>query len=169
MLDKVAEESKSVHRILIRLSDLTADDNDPFIRYWIKVYGNQKSEDGRESERKDVRVFVDTGANVNTMSRRQFVAFLDSNLDLEGPFGGLEVKLVGGQTLHVAGDKARNETEVANTMGKVQGREEFLILDNNEEDVVMRVYQHQRVKNGGGNDPNIFWNIYAKSSRKCVK
>ena len=45
---------------------------------------------------------MDTGANVYTMSRRQFVAFLDANLDLdyiEVPFGGLEVKLVGEQTL----------------------------------------------------------------------
>ena len=54
---------------------------------------------------------------------------------MEGPFGGLEVKLVGGQTLHVAGDKVRIETEVATTMGKV--REQFLIFDNDAEDVVM--------------------------------
>ena len=40
---------------------------------------------------------MDTGANV-TMSRRQFFAFLDANLNvdyIEVPFGGLEVKLVG--------------------------------------------------------------------------
>ena len=54
-----------------------------------------------------MRVFVDTGSNVNTMSRRQFVAFLDENLDLEyeeGPLGGLEVKLVGVKTPQVASD-----------------------------------------------------------------
>ena len=67
-----------------------------------KVYGNRKSEDGVYSKGKDVRVFVDTGANLNSMSRRQFLAFLDANLDLDyikGPIGGLEVKLVGEQTL----------------------------------------------------------------------
>ena len=59
-------------------------------------------------------MFVDTGSNVNTMSRIQLIAFLDANVDLEyveGRFGGLEVKLVGGQTLHIAGDKVRIQTE----------------------------------------------------------
>ena len=75
---------------------------------------------------------MDTGANVNTMFRRQFLAFLDENFDLdyvEGPFGGLKVKLVGGQTLQVAGDKVRIQTEVSTAMGKVRGLEEFLILE----------------------------------------
>ena len=70
-------------------------------------------------------------------------AFPDANLDLEyveGPFGGLEMKLMSGQTLHVAGDKVRIKTEVVTTMGKVRGREEFFILDNDTEDVVMGVY-----------------------------
>ena len=67
----------------------------------------------------------------------------------------LEVKLVGGQTLHVAGDKVRIQTEVATTMGKVGGVEEFLVLDNDAEYMVMGVYWYQRVTNGGSNDPNI--------------
>ena len=48
---------------------------------------------------KDVPVFVVTGATIKTMSRSQLIAFLDANVDfdyVEGPFGGLEVKLVGG-------------------------------------------------------------------------
>ena len=55
------------------------------------VYENRTSEDGTDSEVKDVRVFVDTGANVNTMSIRQFLAFMNANIDqdyIEGPFGG---------------------------------------------------------------------------------
>jgi hypothetical protein len=115
------------------------EENDPFIRYWIKVYGNRGLGNGVDAEGKDVRVFVDTGANVNTMSRSQIVAFLDANVDfdyLEGPFGGWEVKLVGGQTLHVAGDRVRILTEVATTMGKVRGVEEFLVLDNDAEDTL---------------------------------
>ena len=86
-----------------------------------------------------MRVFVDTGANVNTMSRSQLVAFLDANVDFDY-IEGLEVKLVGGQTLHVAGDRVRILTEVATTMGKVRGVEEFLVLDNDAEDLVMGVY-----------------------------
>ena len=92
------------------------------------------------------------------MSRRQFIAFLDKNLDLdyvEGPFGGLEVKLVSVQTLQVAGDKVRIQTEVVTTMGKVRGLGEFLILDNDVEDIIIGIYWYQRVTNGGANDPNI--------------
>ena len=55
VLEKVAEDPKSIHQILIRFSNRTAEDNDPFIRYWIKVYGNRRSEDGSEFEGKDVR------------------------------------------------------------------------------------------------------------------
>ena len=35
-----------------------------------------------ESDEKYMQVFVGTGANVNTMSRTQFIAFLDTNLDM---------------------------------------------------------------------------------------
>ena len=57
------------------------------------------------------------------MSRRQFLEFWDVNFDLEyveGPSGGLEVKLVGGQTLQLS-DKLRIQTEFSTTMGKVRG------------------------------------------------
>ena len=110
---------------------------------------------GVNSGGKDVRVFVDTGANVNTISRSQFIAFLDDNVDIYfvgGPFGGLEVKLVGRQTLNVSGDKVRIQTKVATTMGRVWGVKEFLVLDNDAEDIVMGVYWYQRVTNGGENN-----------------
>ena len=77
--------------------------------------------------------------------------------------------------MHVASDKVRIQTAVATTMGKVRGAEEFLILDNDAEDMVMGVYWYQRVTNGGSNDPypefeyEEFWSIYAKSSRKWVR
>ena len=100
-----------------------------------------------------MRVFVGTSANVNTIFRRQVIVFLDANLDLEyveGPFGSLEVKLVG---LQVSADKIRIETEVSTPMGKVQGREK--VLDNDTEDVVVGLYWYQRMTNGAGNDTNI--------------
>ena len=90
LADKAVEEPKSIHQIRIRFSDLTAEDNDPFIRYWIKVYGNRGLGNGIDAEGKDVRVFFDTGANVNTMSRSQLIAFLGGNEDFDcvkGPFG----------------------------------------------------------------------------------
>ena len=108
--EKAVEEPKSIRLIRIRFSDLTMEENDRFIRYWIKVYGYRGLGNGVDAEGKDVRVFVDTRTNVNTMSRSQLVAFMDANVDFdheEGPFGGLEVKLVSGQTLHVAGDRVR--------------------------------------------------------------
>jgi len=88
--EKAVEE---IRLIRIRFSDLTMEENDPFIRYWINFYGNRRLGNGVDAEGKDVRVFVDTGANVNTMSRSQLVVFLDANVDfdnVEGPFGGLE-------------------------------------------------------------------------------
>ena len=54
------------------------------------------------------------------------------------------MKLVDRQTLHVAGDKIRIQTEVATTMGKVRGVEEFLVLDNDAKDMVMGVYWYQK-------------------------
>ena len=39
--------------------------------------------------------------------------------------------------MHVAGDKVRIQTEVATTMDKFRGVEEFLVLDNDAEDMVM--------------------------------
>jgi hypothetical protein len=39
--------------------------------------------------------------------------------------------------LHVAGDKIWIQTEVATTMGKVRGVEEFLVLENDAKDMVM--------------------------------
>ena len=106
---------------------------------------------------------MDTGANENAMSRRKFVALLDANLDLnyvKGSFGGLEVKLEGGQTLHVASDKVGIETEVATTWAKSEDERSLYIYTY--------VYR-------GGTDPNIrildmiTFGIYAKSSRNWGK
>jgi len=40
-------------------------------------------------------------------------------------------------------------------MGEIRGVNEFLILNNNAEDMVMRIYWYQSVTNGEVNDPNI--------------
>ena len=98
VLKGAVDELKSIRQIRIRFSDLIMEEKDPVIRYWTKVYGNRGLGNGVDVEGKDVRVFVDTGANVNTMSRSQLVAFLDSNVDFEfseGPFGGVGSEVSG--------------------------------------------------------------------------
>jgi hypothetical protein len=86
---------------------------------------------GVDVEGKDVRVFVDTGANKNIMSSSQPIAFLDANVDfdyVEGPFGGLEVNLVRPCTSPVT--KLGFRLKLPPPWAKVRGLEEFLILDN---------------------------------------
>ena len=56
-----------------------------------------------------------------------------------GPSGGIEINLVGGQRLGVSGDKAMFMTEVKTTWGIFHAEQEFLILDQDGEDLVMRV------------------------------
>ena len=57
--------------------------------------------------------------------------------------------------MQVAGDKVWIQTEVFTTISKVRGHEEFLILNYDAEDIVVRVYWYQRVTNGRENDPSI--------------
>ena len=52
LADKAVEEPKSIRESRIHFSDLTAEDNDPFIRYWIKVYGNRGLGNGVDAEGK---------------------------------------------------------------------------------------------------------------------
>ena len=49
-VEEPVEEPKPIRQIRIRFSDLTAEDNDPFIRYWIKVYGNRGLGNGVDAE-----------------------------------------------------------------------------------------------------------------------
>ena len=66
VIDKMDE--KSIRQIRVRHSDLNRNDPDPFLRYWIKLY------DLSEPIRDELlgHVFVDTGADCNTISRRFF-------------------------------------------------------------------------------------------------
>ena len=65
------------------------------------------------------QVFVDTGANCNTISRSFFEQLIDRGLVSElvkGPETGVRINLVGGQTLGISGDKTIMEVDVATNM-----------------------------------------------------
>ena len=70
------DEEKSIRQIRIRHSDLNTGYHDPFLRYWIKIY--DLSGPVRDPTHPGYlgQVFVDTGANCNTISR---VLFLKAN------------------------------------------------------------------------------------------
>ena len=85
-------------------------------------------------------MFVDTGADGNTISRTLFEQLIDRGLVSElvkGPETG--VNLVGGQTLGISGDKAIMEVDVATNMRVKTSIQEFLILEHDTEPLVMGV------------------------------
>jgi len=89
-----------------------------------------------------VKIFVDTGANCNTISRKFYLTLLDQGLKcalIPGPSEGLSINLVGGQTLHVTGDRVLMQTEVGTNLGNFHSDQDFLILDQDSEDLVMSV------------------------------
>jgi hypothetical protein len=89
-----------------------------------------------------VRIVVDTGANVNTISMMFMRVLEDSGLKMrftKGPSEGLTVNLAGGQTLALTGDKVKIVVEVVTNMGPHVTLQEFLVMDNDGEDLVMGV------------------------------
>ena len=69
---KDVEFFKEIRQIKIRHSDLNRSDPDPFLRYWIKVYDLAGLVRDAADPGYLAHVFVDTGANCNTISRRFF-------------------------------------------------------------------------------------------------
>ena len=80
------------------------------------------------------RIFVDTGANINTSNFYDMLVRqgLKSKLT-KGAKDGIDVKLVGNQSMKVSGDKFRFEVDVGTNMGRISSEREFLILDNDGE------------------------------------
>ena len=62
-----------------------------------------------------------------------------------GPPGGFEIDSVGGQRLGVSGDKIMFMTEVKTTWGTFHSEQEFLILDQDGEGLVMGVIWYNSV------------------------
>ena len=85
-------------------------------------------------------MLVDTGANCNTISRRFFDDLVVRGLVAEfikGPEAGVRINLVGRQSLVISGDKVKMEVDVATNMGIKTSIQDFLILENDAESLVM--------------------------------
>jgi hypothetical protein len=150
-----AEEEKAseptLRQLRIRYSDLNSSEEDSFIRHWILVLDLDEERMGWTDDGNLVRVFVDTGANINTISRRYLDQLRDLNVKLEmipGPIDGITIQLVGGRTLQVSGDKVRLQTRVATNMGRINSIQEFLVLQDDSEDLVMGVNWHRELMGG---------------------
>ena len=65
-------EMKSIRQIRVRFSDLGKDTKDPFMRYWIILSNLGQMRIGPENEGHLSKLFVDTGANSNKISRKFF-------------------------------------------------------------------------------------------------
>ena len=73
------KEEKAIRQIRIRHSELNRSDPELFIQYWIKVYDLAGPvRDGHPGYL--AHVFVDTGANYNTISRRFFYELVANGL-----------------------------------------------------------------------------------------
>ena len=77
----------------------------PIMRYWIILSNLVQVRIGAHNE--DIsKIFVNTGANCNTISRKFYLTLVDRGLKcalIPGPSVGLLINLVGGQTLNVTG------------------------------------------------------------------
>jgi len=91
------------------------------------------------------RIFIDTGANCNKITRQFYSTLVGQGLKCAfypGPSGGIEINLV---VLGVSGDKTMFMTEVKTTWGTFHSEQEFLILDQDGEDLVMGVIWYNSI------------------------
>jgi hypothetical protein len=145
------DPDQSIRKIRIRYSDISGEHSDGFLRYWINVYHLGDPTKSPTNEGFMARIFVDTGASCNTINRSFYLQLLNHGITMEliyGPMEGIKVELVGGQTLLVTGDKVRLQVEVATNMGKVASVQEFLVLEEDAEDMVMGVHWHNELVGG---------------------
>ena len=65
-----------------------------------------------------------------------------------GPSKGVKINLVGGQVLNVSGDRNLVQTEVGTNLGHFHSDQEFIVLDNDVEDLIMGVQWFNSIHNG---------------------
>ena len=75
-------EAKVIRQIRIRYSDLNAEREDPFMRYWIILSNLGQVRIGDHNERHLSKIFVDTGANCNTISRKFYRTLVDQRFEV---------------------------------------------------------------------------------------
>jgi hypothetical protein len=94
-----------------------------------------------------VRIFVDTGANINTISRAYLRLLREDKVEMDyvkEPKEGTSIQFAGGRSLKVNGDRVKLRVLVGTNMGTVADVHEFLILDDDTEDLVMGVNWHNK-------------------------
>ena len=82
----------------VRFSDLGKDTKDPFMRYWVILSNLGQLRIGPENKGYLEKVFVDTGADCNTISRKFYEIVVSQGLKrafYPGPSKGVKIYLVG--------------------------------------------------------------------------
>ena len=100
------------------------------MRHWIIFSNLSQIRFGSDNEGHLAQIFVDTGANCNTISRKFYSTLLDQGLKCAfypGPPGGIDINFVGGRRLEVSGDKATFMTEVKTTWVSFYSEQKLLI------------------------------------------
>ena len=90
------------------------------MRHWIILSNLGQIRLGSDNEGHLARIFIDTGANCNTITRKFYSTLLDQGLKCAfypGILGGIDIYLVGGQRLGVSGDKTTLTTELKTNLG----------------------------------------------------
>ena len=101
-------------------SDIEEESSDPFMRHWIILPNLGRIRLGSDNEEHLARIFIGTGANCYTITRKFYSILLDQGLKYAfypGPPGGIDIDLVGGQRLGVLGgdyvyDRSKSHGEV---------------------------------------------------------
>ena len=103
-ITKEDAETKSTRHI--RVCDLESEAKDQFMTFWIMLSNLRQKTVGLD-EGRSIKVFVDTGADCNTISRKFYKILVAQGLECvfhPGLTEGFNINLVGKQVLHVAGD-----------------------------------------------------------------
>ena len=111
-----------MRQIRVSFSDIEDTRPNAFMRHLIILSNLGRIRIGLNNEGHLARIFVDTGANCNTI--RKFYLTLQDGQGLKrtfypGPPRGIDMNLVGGQRLNVSGDKTTFMTEVKQPIGDV--------------------------------------------------
>jgi hypothetical protein len=87
-------QNKVIRQINFKSSDLQDKSKDDFIRHWIQVLNLGDLSNRATQEGHLVRIFVDTRANVNTISRGYLSLLREDNVEMEnvkGPRRGTSI------------------------------------------------------------------------------
>ena len=109
---------------------------------WIIISNLGQLRIGPENERYLKKVFIYTGANCNTISRKFYEIVVSQGLKCAfypGPSKVININLVVGQVLNVSYGRVLVQTDVGTNFGHFHFNQEFMVLDNDVEDLVMGI------------------------------